>query len=201
MTTSRPIVRKLSSASTPPPLTRPSPTVPSTSAPPAIRSTPSVASTSIDAQKATEPRPLVGLQYNRGISPQRILIQGPPGTRKTGSAITFPNPLVLNFDNKLPYFAKDIANIPFYDPAYRQALYKAHGVDPAFENLRDAFKLWLEKEMPKIDQENTTTIIDSWTMLNNTCVTQGLKERKMTKTGEYDNRQMYGEILNYCFYV
>ena len=144
--------------------------------------------------------PLVGLQSNEG-GAHRILIQGIPGTGKTYSALTFPNPLVVNFDNKLPR-DRSINQIPFHTIEYMRSLYKTYGADPANLNLRDAFRMWLEKEMPKIDAKNTTLIIDSWTMVSNATVTQCMKERKPSKqTGELDSRQAWGELLNYMYYI
>jgi hypothetical protein len=108
--------------------------------------------------------------------------------------------LVLNFDNKLP---RDITinQIPFHTGDYLRKLYSAYG-SGSEPNLRDAFRMWLEKEMPKIDQPNTTLVIDSWTMISNATVVQYMKERKPSKqTGELDSRQAWGELLNYMYYI
>lgn len=113
---------------------------------------------------------------------------------------TFPNVLVLNLDNKLP---RDIPinQIPFHTGAYLKQLYTTYS-SQSEPNLRDAFRLWLEKEMPKIDQPNTTLVIDSWTMISNAAVVQYMKERKPSKqTGELDSRQAWGELLNYMYYI
>jgi len=126
---------------------------------------------------------------------------GAPGCGKTWAALTFPNPLVLNTDNKLPR-GRVIANIPMHDQEYQRELFRAYGKKSEFVNMRDAVKLWFEQEMHKIDQRATTLVIDSWTMINNACDVQGNKEVKPSpRTGELDKRQMWGEKLNYCFYL
>ena len=152
------------------------------------------------AQLVSVKSPLVGLLSSES-GAHRILLQGPPGCGKTWSVVkTFPNVLVLNFDNKLP---RDIPinQIPFHTGEYLRKLYASYS-SQGVPNLRDAFRMWLEKEMPKIDQPNTTLVIDSWTMISNATVVQYMQERKPSKqTGELDSRQAWGELLNYMYYI
>src|SRR5437762_13522862 len=49
----------------------------------------------------------------------RLGLLGEPACGKTYSALTFPNPIVLDFDGGLTAYAgQDISVIPFYDPEW-----------------------------------------------------------------------------------
>lgn len=84
----------------------------------------------------------------------RILIQGPPGSGKTYSALTFPNPVVGNHDRGLVAHQgrKDVTEIPFYDPSF------------AKPNRLEKYKAFLRTEMLKLEAEQTY-IDDSWTSI------------------------------------
>lgn len=90
-----------------------------------------------------------------------ILIIGEPFSGKTTSALTFPNPVVLNFDNKVP---KGTQVIPFHDDKFVDSLYpRANPALPA--NRRDAFLKWLGANIGKLDASQTL-ILDSLTTLD-----------------------------------
>lgn len=98
------------------------------------------------------------------VHPIRLGIQGPSGSGKSWSALTFPNPLVLNFDNCLEAFATraDIKEVPFYDAEWvNKQLPAAVGKPP---RRKDLLLKWLSTEGIKIPPGNTV-IIDSWTTL------------------------------------
>jgi len=86
----------------------------------------------------------------------RLGLIGKPGAGKTTAALTFPNPLVLDRDKKLPPGAA-VKSIPFYNTAFS----KKFGGD------REALVNFLTKEAPSKIPPNMTMIIDSWTMFMN----------------------------------
>jgi len=91
----------------------------------------------------------------------RIALQGASNTGKTWAALTFPSPVVANFDNGLTAFAgQDIIELPFYNPVWLKEKF------PTTPNGKDAFLVWMTKEAWKITPEQTL-VIDSWTTLQN----------------------------------
>jgi hypothetical protein len=87
-----------------------------------------------------------------------ILLAGAAFAGKTTAALTFPSPLVLNFDNKLPY--KGINHIPFYDDDFCDSIVRrTNQLNPA--NRRDALANWLQSNMSKL--KGRTVIVDSAT--------------------------------------
>lgn len=121
----------------------------------------------------------------------RVGVQSAPFVGKTTAVLTAPNPVVADFDNKLSetnalYAGKkmeDIRIIPFYDPAFCDKLAPRAAAEMVLApNRRDAFKLWLMKEGPKLQQDQTF-IIDSWTMLQEAFDTQQGYEPAIVKTG------------------
>ena len=117
----------------------------------------------------------------------RIGLMGYPFTGKTWSALTFPNPVVLNLDNKLGAHSnrEDVIVLPFSDGAfcdmYSKRISAAHP-----PNVRNALKKWLQTEGLKLDKEQTL-IIDSWTMLQNWFDIQEALEPVYTKEGKLDD--------------
>ncbi len=107
-------------------------------------------------------------QYATNIAPYpqfRVGIQGAPNTGKTWSALSFPNPLVINYDNKLGAHTHrtDVKQLPFYDPNFITDVLKKVGKPPP---RAGALVSWLRDEGHKLETDQTL-IIDSWTMLVN----------------------------------
>lgn len=84
-------------------------------------------------------------------------IQGAPNSGKTHAALSFPNPIVFDFDKKLP---PGIPCVPFWKPEFIDTLAKRR--HPALPNRRDALIKYLNEMAPKLPT-NFTIIIDSWT--------------------------------------
>lgn len=85
--------------------------------------------------------------------PIRLGIQGYPGTGKTTSAITAPNPIILNLDNKLgAHVGKDIPVVHIY----KDSVYSVPK-----EEKYDAVIRWLNQEGTKLAPQQTL-IIDSF---------------------------------------
>lgn len=90
----------------------------------------------------------------------RLGIQGFPKTGKTWSALTFPNPVVLDIDRGLGahHGRADVIQVPVWD--VEQIGKKYYPSEP--DNLKHVVDAWLAKEGPKLTS-NQTLIIDALT--------------------------------------
>jgi len=100
----------------------------------------------------------------------RLGLQGYPKTGKTFAALTFPNPVVLNFDRGLGAHIgrTDVINVPFYDDAFidkmcpkLSPLYIPFGTTtkmPRPSNRKDALLKWLYSEAAKLTSSQTLII-------------------------------------------
>lgn len=74
------------------------------------------------------PLPIYAVPTSTEVDPQvRLMLVGPPKSGKTYAATTFPNPLIVDFDNGLTSAelrAKKLATLPFYDEAWLRTQYK-----------------------------------------------------------------------------
>ena len=92
----------------------------------------------------------------------RLGIIGAPGTGKTTGALTFPDPIVLDFDNKCP---PGVRSIPFYKPdVLKHWLKSKSSIDYGPRNGLIDFLKTEATTYPK----GTTIILDSWTSIMNT---------------------------------
>jgi hypothetical protein len=105
----------------------------------------------------------------------KVAIQGPGGSGKTFSAMTFPNVKCLNYDNNLQAFhgRKDIISIDMWDDNFVDRIMKGQrgntldlSNSPANPrpNRRDATTRWLNENGPKFGPDDTL-FIDSWSKL------------------------------------
>lgn len=139
----------------------------------------------------------------------RLGIQGAPGTGKTYAAVdTFPNPIVLDFDNALhDHYGKSINRIPFWDKNFvlnkmewitgkgekRIGIpLKPHGIP----DRREAFKQWLKSYIGEFSPEQTI-ILDSWTFLQDAFDAVTWAEPAYTKRGEIDDFAPWDLKLEY----
>jgi len=143
--------------------------------------------------------------------PIRLGIQGAPGTGKTWSALTFPNPIIWNLDNKLQGYleANPTSIIPVVNPTREliagqlrisNRLAEKKPDDPNYPiNIRDGFKRWLDVIGPELKPEQTL-IIDSWSSLMNWFEIQTTLpwEIAYTRTGEEDGFKYWGRLKKYC---
>lgn len=95
----------------------------------------------------------------------RLALQGASKTGKTYSALTFPNPVVIDIDNGLVAHTHrtDVLRLPFNDNAWISTWFK-HDKNKVKFPCRDAIKQWLSTEALKLTDKQTL-IIDSWTTL------------------------------------
>lgn len=120
--------------------------------------------------------------------PIRLALQGASGTGKTYSALTFPNPVVLDFDGNLnAHRGKNIIQVPFTSDEFVDSLAKRTTTTgpKSRPNRRDALKNWLATEALQLTAEQTL-IIDSWTTLQDAFDMQQDLEPAYTKTGGID---------------
>lgn len=123
----------------------------------------------------------------------RIGIQGAPKTGKTWAALTFPNPVVLDFDNNLRGFSevypeKKILSIPFWKPEFCDSIAPRTRLPtgaPTPANRRDALRVWLDKNITKF-QPGQTVIWDSFTRGQDGFDQQQDLEPQYTKGGTID---------------
>jgi len=131
----------------------------------------------------------------------RLGLQGYPGTGKTWAALTFPNPVVMNFDRGLGAHIgrKDIIEVPFWNRDFCKT------VDLNFkpERMKDAIVKWIEKEGLKIEK-GQTLIVDGntgiqnayhkWYMNNMSAFLT--KEGKVNDFAEWAQKRIFfGEIM------
>lgn len=91
----------------------------------------------------------------------RLGIQGFPGTGKTWGALTFPNPIVANFDRGVgAHFGRtDVIEIPFHDERFCKEVYSAY---TGVATLKETMIKWLETEGKKL-APNQTLVWDGGT--------------------------------------
>lgn len=89
----------------------------------------------------------------------RLGLQGPPGCGKTWLALTFPNPIVANFDRGLiaHYGRSDVIEVPFYEGKFVDSIHPRDGA-MAPPNRRDAFLKWLATEGRKLSPAQTLVL-------------------------------------------
>lgn len=91
----------------------------------------------------------------------RIGLMAAPGLGKTTAALTFPNPLVLDFDHNCP---KGTRTIPFWDANTVNKLAPSGRPDAPPDVVNALLNFLNEaKKLPT----DTTLILDSWTALQN----------------------------------
>lgn len=127
----------------------------------------------------------------------RLGLQSWPGCGKTHSALTFPNPFVIDLDNNLQaYFGQDIPNLPIWNSEF----VVARGYPPTKvggqPNRRDFLLKFLREDGLKF-KPNQTLIIDSWTRLQAAIDAQVNMEPKYTKTGSIDEYDFWAKKLEY----
>lgn len=93
----------------------------------------------------------------------RLGIQSPPGKGKTYSALTFPNPVVLDFNKGCGAHIgrPDVIPLPFWDGSFVDKIVKRSGsLNPP--NKKDAIIKWLNTEGMKL-KPSQTLVADSLT--------------------------------------
>ena len=94
----------------------------------------------------------------------RLGLQGFSGNGKTWSALSFPNPVVLNIDRGLKAHQgrSDVIEVPLWDSAVCGKIVPAY--NPS--KLKDLLVAWLDKEGCQLDAEQTL-VVDGLTGLQN----------------------------------
>jgi hypothetical protein len=97
-------------------------------------------------------------EYSNAI---RLGIQSPPGLGKTFAALTFPNPVPLDFNKGLGAHVgrPDVIPVPFWDGKFCDSIHKRNGTQCP-PNQKDALTDWLLKEGIKLKPWQTC-IFDS----------------------------------------
>jgi hypothetical protein len=135
---------------------------------------------------------------------RRIMLglQGESGTGKTTGALTFPNPIVVNFDNGLSAFP-GTPEVPFWNNDWVRSYTTKSGVNfketkpnALMPNKRDALKYWLRDEGLKLN-ESQTLILDSWTTVQAAFDAEQTLHPKHTKSGAEDEFHFWAMKLDY----
>lgn len=117
--------------------------------------------------------------------------QGAPNSGKTTSALKFPNPLVLDFDKKLP---PGVPSVEFWNPDF------VNSITPCKlrPNRRDALKKWLREARTQLTP-GVTLILDSYTRVNVEFDLQAEADPTpyLNKSGAVDNFEVYRQKLLY----
>lgn len=130
----------------------------------------------------------------------RILLQGAPGTGKTYAAMTFPNIVTLDFDNKMnAHVGKNIVRIPFFDADFVASKLKFSNGLKRQPNRKDALKYWLSEHGPKLSPDQTL-VLDSWTKVQDAYTYQHTEVDKFIskKDGEEDTWAFWRILVQYC---
>jgi DNA polymerase III delta prime subunit len=133
---------------------------------------------------------------------QRFLICGAPGTGKTTSALSFPNVIVANGDNKLPpkhwNYPDGIPTMDFFNPQYlTEALQQPLG--GIKQNLPDPARA-LNKMLRTIAVQfpaETTLVIDSLTWFQDAAYSVFDNEPQLTKENKIDDRAIWANIRDW----
>lgn len=135
----------------------------------------------------------------------RLGIQGPPKSGKTTSAVTFPNPIILNFDNGLPLSfdgpSVDFWNADFIKKCESDLGLRSNAPDKA-PNRRDVFKYWLAKNV-SLFVPGQSVILDSWTFMQNwfDIQTATIDRPVLSKQGEEDRFAFWKQKKLYCIEI
>lgn len=135
----------------------------------------------------------------------RLGIQGYPKTGKTTSALTFPKPIVLDFDNNVDAAnavaagksLDEITLVPFYSPAFVDTLVPKRTFAGAAPNRRDALTKWLREHAFKLEPDQTL-VLDSWTMVQNAFDQQTGYEPAVSRTGAEDKFVFWKRKIEYA---
>lgn len=131
----------------------------------------------------------------------RLGLQGATKTGKTYSALTFPNPVVIDLDTGLVghKHREDIIRLPFCDNEWIKTWFK-YDANAIKHPQRDAVMEWLKTEGRKLEKDQTL-ILDSWTTLQDAFDQQSdatvEPARYRTATGGTDERGFWAYKIEY----
>lgn len=153
------------------------------------------------------------LKDSAGAPQIKLGLQGPSGSGKTYAALSFPNPIIADFDGNLSRFAgKDIPRLKFYSSewleAYHNGAFKAKKafdvMAPNIHSSKDAFMHFIYNDARKLGAEQTL-IVDSWSSImdnvNNFYCTNPVLVKGEGGVYVEDTRKMYAEYKDYATIV
>lgn len=129
----------------------------------------------------------------------RVGIQGPPGSGKTWAALTFPSPIVMDFDNKLGRHSerKDVLRIPFWNNAFvLKEFGTKYKTNSNKASIRDAAIKFLLTEAIKLDATQTL-VFDSWTFFQDAIDMQHHDEPVLNRQNEVDSFKFWSRKIEY----
>lgn len=131
---------------------------------------------------------------NLDFSQIRLALMGQSKTGKTWSALTFPNPVVIDLDNNLSAHTHrtDVQVLPFWDTSWIKKWYKGIEKYPA----APAILQWLTTEALKLENDQTL-FLDSWTTLQDAFDADYEQHPLTTKTGAKDDFGIWSMKIDY----
>lgn len=127
----------------------------------------------------------------------RLGLQGMPGCGKTWLALTFPNPIVANFDRGLIGHRgrSDVIEVPFYDGKFVDSIVKRDGLQGP-PNRKDALSIWLSKEATKLSAQQTL-VLDSNKQIQNEYHVWYKMNPVISKSGKENDFAEWNLKINY----
>lgn len=139
-------------------------------------------------------------EYSNAI---RLGIQSPPGLGKTFSALTFPNPVVADFNKGLGLHRgrTDVVPVPFWDGVFCDKIHKRNGLKCP-PNQKDAFTDWMLSEGMKLKPQQTF-VVDCNTEVESSFHIQYAADGgpPINEKGKFDTRDEYKKKLAWYGYV
>lgn len=143
---------------------------------------------------------MIALNLKDVTSTPRVIVglQGPSGTGKSYSALTFPNPIVLDFDDSLTAHAgKDVRFVPFHNAKFIEEQLGVKRLSPKLEPFKTtALMDWLKREGPSL-LPTDTLILDSWTTVQNAVDQWTRATPAYTKQGQIDDREPWARKMTW----
>lgn len=132
----------------------------------------------------------------QGSGVRAIALIGAANSGKTWAAATFPNPLFVDFDKKLPrHLTTPVSSLPFWDEVFLAEVIKEEKLAASTKiggivASSHVFLAWITKVAPSIP-EDVTLVIDSWTMMQQLLDRVLNATKKQNSAGEVDTREYY----------
>jgi len=121
---------------------------------------------------------------------RRLLLMGPPKWGKTWAALTFPNPIVIDFDRGLTEIKTPVPALPFWDDEWCKKTFASQ------TKKMNMLTAWLKTEGMKLG-EDQTLVFDSLSTISDVLAIELEAATPTNKAGEKDGFWFWKEWSNY----